>query len=36
MQLVDAPKMSMNRKKNATAAVAVGFAWDVPKQMLDR
>lgn len=26
MQLVDAPKMSMNRKKKATAAVAVGFA----------
>jgi hypothetical protein len=36
MQFVDAPKMSMNKKKNATAAVAVGFAWEVPDQMLGR
>lgn len=24
--------MSMNRKKKATAAVDVGFAWEVPDQ----
>jgi hypothetical protein len=30
MQFTDAPKMSMNRKKKATEADAVGFSTDVP------
>jgi hypothetical protein len=30
MQLIEAPKMSMKRKKNATDAVAAGFCWGVP------
>lgn len=32
IQLTEAPKISMNRKKKATDAVAVGFSTDVPMQ----
>lgn len=32
IQLTEAPKMSMNKKKKATEAEAVGFSTDVPRK----